>query len=166
MRRMRKTISAAMAVLLFALFPLVATGGTAAALNTEGPPRLIIVDRMCTFASTVRAGTLHASGMVDISVQSVDVQSNYEDHLDGIAGAKGPYNITLIVPRGLDDGAVRQIWLVSRFFAPGSVEHAGFAALSGIVDQIFHGIAEAIDLSEDLFPRFFATLYLAQGWLR
>lgn len=168
---MTRTIRVVMAVLLIMLFPIVATGGgMSAALKAEELPRLLIVDGTRTFASTMRigalAGILRQSGIVDVSVKFVDVESSYQDPLANIAVADQPYDIILIIPSGIDDGSMRQIWLVSRFFASGSAEHAGLAALSGIIDQIFHGIAEAIDVSEDLFPGFFAALYLMQGWLR
>jgi len=138
--------------------------------GTQGGARLLLVDETKTFSLTMRvgalAGILRKTGMVNVSIELVDVESSYEDPLSGIALAEEPYDIILIIPKGIDDGTVGQIWLVTRFFEETSPEYAGLTALSGIIDQVFQGVAEAIDVSEDLFPGFFAALYLKQGWLR
>jgi len=138
--------------------------------GTQGGERLLLVDETKTFSSTMRvgalAGILRKTGMVNVSIELVDVESSYEDPLNDIALAEEPYDIILIIPKGIDDGTVGQIWLVTRFFEETSPEYAGLMALSGIIDQVFQGVAEAIDVSEDLFPGFFAALYLKQGWLR
>jgi len=116
---------------------------------------LLLVDETKTFSSTMRvgalAGILRKSGMVDVSVKLVDVESSYEDPLSGIAFTEEPYDLILIISRGIDDGTVGQIWLVTRFFEEASPEYAAIVALSGIIDQIFQGIATATDVTEDLF---------------
>ena len=131
---------------------------------------MLLVDETKTFSSTMRvgalAGILRKTGMVNVSVELIDVESSYENPLSGIALPEEPHDIILIIPKGIDDGSVKQIWLVTRFFEETSPEFAGLTALSGIIDQIFQGIAEAVDVSEDLWPGFYAALYLKQGWLR
>lgn len=138
--------------------------------GARGGARLLLVDETKTFSSTMRvgalAGILRKSGMVDVSVKLVEVKSSYEDPLSGIALTEEPYDLILIIPRGIDDGSVKQIWLVSCYYERTALQYAAIVALSGIIDQIFQGIATATDVTEDLWPGFFAALYLKQGWLR
>ena len=156
--------------MLVALLPLVGVGQTTGTSDMAGVARLLLIDETKTFTSTMRvgalAGILRKTGMVDVTVRLVDVESSYDDPLAGFATAEEPYDIILIIPKGLDDGSVAQIWLVTRFFEEESPEDIGLAALSGIIDQIFQGLATAIDVSEDLWPAGYAALYLQQGWLR
>ncbi len=131
---------------------------------------MLLIDETKTFASTMRvgalAGILRKAGMVDLSVELVEVTSSYENPLSGIALPDDPYDIILVIPKGIDDGSVAQIWLVTPYFEERSPEYAHLLALSGLIDRVFDGIATATDVSEDLFPGFFAALYFQQGWLR
>ncbi|MEA1871701.1 MAG: hypothetical protein U9N00_05875 [Candidatus Bipolaricaulota bacterium] len=167
---MNKMMLAITIGLCVAVLPVVGMAQTAGASDMAGGARLLLVDETKTFASTMRvgalAGILRKTGMVDVTVMLVDVESSYGDPLAGLATAEEPYDIILIIPKGIDDGSVEQIWLVTRFFAEGSPEEVGLAALAGIIDQIFQGLAIAIDVSEDLWPAGYAALYLQQGWLR
>jgi hypothetical protein len=133
--------------------------------------RLLLVDETKTFISTMRvgalAGALKGSRLFEVSVRLVDVESSYEDPLAGASSDQAPFDIILILPRGLDDRSVSQIWVVSGGLdelAP-SVR-AGLAGASQVLDQVFQGIGEAIDVSEDLWPGLLAALYLQEGWLR
>ncbi len=135
-----------------------------------GKVRLLLVDETKTFSSTMRvgalAGILKKSEIFDVAVKMVDVSSSYADPLTGEPPAEGPYDIILIIPRGIDDGSVDQIWLVTRGFdelPPPVVQ--GIKMLSALVDKVFAGLAQATDVSEDLFPGFFSALYVKEGWL-
>ena len=136
------------------------------------PVRLLLIDETKTFTATMRVGALakvvRNTKMFDLSVKLVDVTSSYADPLEAetIEEGTSPYQIILIVPRGIDNGSVDQIWLVTRSLEEISQPlQAAIGALSTIVDQVFQGIAEATDVSEDLFPGFFAALYLQKGIL-
>jgi len=167
---MKEKMLVIMAGILVALLPLVGMGQKTETSDMAGGARLLLVDETKTFASTMRvgalAGILRKAGMVDLFVELVDVESSYGDPLAGLATAEEPYDIILIIPKGIDDGSVAQIWLVTRFFEEASPEYSGLLALSGIIDQIFQGLATAINVSEDLWPGGYAALYLQQGWLR
>ena len=137
------------------------------------PVRLLLVDETKTFASTMRVGALakvvRGTQMFDLSVRLVDVVSSYADPLEveTIEEGTSPFQIILIVPRGIDDGSVNQIWLVTRSFEEIALPvRAAIGALSTIVDQVFQGVAESIDVSEDLWPALAAALYCSQGWLQ
>jgi hypothetical protein len=132
--------------------------------------RLLLVDETKTFASTMRvgalAGVLKKTGMVDLSVKMIDVDSSYADPLVGIDVPEQPYDLVLIIPRGIDDASIAQIWLVSEYYDSSTSQYALLAGLSGIVDQVFQGLATARDVSEDLWPAGYGALYREQGWLR
>jgi len=132
--------------------------------------RVLLVDETKTFLSTMRvgalAGVLKGTGMVDVDVKMVDVDSSYADPLGAFSVPELPYDLILIVPAGIDDATVAQIWLVTRYFDKTTPQYAILAGFSGIVDQVFQGAAVAVDVSEDLWPAGYASLYLAEGWLR
>jgi len=135
--------------------------------------RLLLVDETKTFISTMRvgalAGVLNKMGLFDVSVKLVDVLSSYDNPLktERLDSGQAPFDVILVLPRGLDDGSVGQIWLATaglESLTP--TVRAGVAAVSHVVDQVFQGLAEAIDVSEDLWPGLLAALYLQEGWLR
>jgi len=132
--------------------------------------RLLLVDETKTFASTMRvgalAGILNKTGMVDLSVKMIDVVSSYADPLAGLDTPEQPYDLVLIIPKGIDDASISQIWLVSEYYESSTPQYALLVGLSGIVDQVFQGLATATDVSEDLWPAGYGALYRAQGWLR
>ncbi len=169
---MKQGIKAASLLWVLTLLVAVALAGYGQAESDQGArggARLLLVDETKTFSSTMRvgalAGILRKSGMVDVSVKLVEVESSYEDPLSGTAFTEEPYDIILIIPRGIDDGSVKQIWLVTRFFEEASPEYVALTALSAVIDQVFQDLGTATDVTEDLFPGFFAALYLKQGWL-
>ena len=135
--------------------------------------RLLLIDETKTFASTMRvgalAGIIKETGMFDLMVKLVDVDSSFDDSLGGamLEPAQDPYDLILILPRGLDNGSVKQIWLVSDGLN-GMALHvrAGVDVISQIVNQVFQGIGQAIDVSEDLYPGLLSALYIKGGWLR
>ena len=132
--------------------------------------RLLLVDETKTFASTMRvgalAGVLKNTGMVDLSVKMVDVDSSYADPLAGLEVSEQPYDLVLIIPKGIDDASISQIWLVSEYYSSLTPQYALLVGLSEIVDQVFQGLATATDVSEDLWPAAYGALYHEQGWLR
>ncbi len=137
------------------------------------PVRLLVVDETKTFASTMLVaglvGALRAAEMFVVDVELVEVASSFDDPLAGSALEEGtaPYDVIVIVPRGLDDGTVRQIWIVSDGFAslPPFLQEA-VAVASGIVDTVFAGFGEATDVTEDLWPALLWAGYAATGWIR
>jgi len=160
---------------LMPLFFLVLAGSSHLPMgqDTGGGIRLLLVDETKTFTSTMRvgalAGVLKTIGLFDVSVRLVDVPSSYDDPLraEQPDPAQTPFDVIVVLPRGLDDGSMSQIWLVT----PGlesltPTVRAGVDAASGIIAQVFQGSAEAIDVSEDLWPGLLAALYLKEGWLR
>lgn len=139
------------------------------------PPtiRLLVVDETKTFTSTMKVagtiGALRQMGLFDVSVKLTDVTTDFDDPLAEMTPAMGesPYDIVLILPRGLDTKADVNIWLVSEGFAIVSPFVRGAVELvSNVVDQVFSGSGQSIDVSEDLWPGFLAATYVLKGWIR
>ena len=144
-------------------------------LSQEVPPlvRVLVVDETKTFTSTMRVaglvGALRSVGTFDVKIALADVTSNYDDPLAGRVRDEDeePYDLIAILPRGLDDGSIDAIWVVSAGLDSLSpTVAAGVGMLSVLVDQVFARIAEAIDVTEDLWPCLLWSLYSMKGWMR
>ncbi|MFC2108874.1 hypothetical protein ACFLS5_05370, partial [Candidatus Bipolaricaulota bacterium] len=102
------------------------------------------------------------------SVRLADVETDYDDPLDGRdpESEQDPFDLILILPRGLDTKTNVSIWLVSNgldslsSFVRGAVD-----LVSNIVDQVFAGSGQTIDVSEDLWPGFLWANYATKGWI-
>ena len=144
-------------------------------LSQQAPPlvRVLVVDETKTFASTMRVaglvGALRSVGLFHVEVALADVTSNYEDPLADRTPEEGEevYDLIVVLPRGLDDGSIGQIWVVSDGMTSLSpAVAASLGVLTGIIDQVFAGIGEAIDVSEDLWPCLLWAFYSMKGWIR
>ncbi len=155
---------------------LIALAIFAVFVTAQQPPaqhnrlKLLLVDETKTFSSTMRvgalAGILKKSGEFDVTVKMVDVSSSYVDPLAGIQPTETPYNVILIIPKGIDNGTVEQIWLVTRGFDElPSQAVQGIKMLSSLINKVFVGLAHATDVRHDLFPGFLSALYVKEGWL-
>jgi hypothetical protein len=132
--------------------------------------RLLLVDETKTFSSTMRvgifAGILKKNKMFDVTVKMVDVKTSYADPLAGEEAPPARYDVIVIVPKGIDDGSVSQVWIVTRGLgelSPGAKQ--GVKMLTALVDKVFVGLATAVGVSDDLYPGFLSALYVAEGWL-
>jgi len=148
-------------------------GWSLMALGQELPPsiRILIVDETKTFTSTMKVagtiGALRQMGLFDVSVRLADVETDYVDPLEGIAPDpdQEPFDLILILPRGLDTKMNVSIWLVSDWlnalspFVRGAID-----LVSNVVDQVFAGSGQTIDVSEDLWPNFLWAVYAKKGW--
>ncbi len=132
--------------------------------------RLLLVDETRTFFSTMRvgilAGILKKNELFEVDVKMVEVESSYVDPLAGSEPEAQNYDIILIVPRGIDNGSVSQIWIVTRGFSELSSPVTGaIDALKGIIEKMFVEVAVPTDVNDDLYPGFFSALYVNEGWL-
>ncbi len=152
---------------------VVATALMASAQAGAEPIRVLVVDETKTFNSTMRVaglvGALRAVGVFEVGVTLGDVTTNYDDPLAGRLpeAGEGPYDLIVILPRGLDDGSISHIWIVSAGLSdlPPAVT-AALGVLAGTVELVFAEIAEAIDVSEDLWPCLLWAVYSTKGWIR
>jgi len=164
-----------MLIRLLLLVPLVALiGGGGAALGqgqgpTSEPFRLLIVDETQTFGSTIRlqvlARLVNKTGWFELTAKFVRVESSFDDPLRGEEPDRR-YDVILILPKGIDDGTVRQLWVVTRPWIelPESLR-AAVEQLKALADGVFQGAATAVDVTDDLIPAYFAALFLKEGWL-
>jgi hypothetical protein len=152
---------------------LLLIGGAVIAVlgQEEGPQKfnLLIIDETRTFGSSMRvqimASVAKRTGLFDLSARIVQVNSSFDDPLRGEVPDK-QYNIILVIPWGIDDGTVEQLWVITRPFTEISEELRGAVAIiKEITNGIFHGVAEAVDVTEDLIPGYFATIFIQEGWL-
>ena len=150
-------------------------GWTTIAIGQELPPtiRILLVDETKTFTSTMKVagtiGALRQMGLFEVSVRLSDVDTDYDDPLAGAAPEpeQEPFDLILILPRGLDTKTNVSIWLVSNGldslspFVRGAVD-----LVSTVVDQVFAGSGKTIDVSEDLWPGFLWAAYVSKGWIQ
>ena len=159
---------------IFFLIGTMLLGWNTLAFGQELPPtiRVLLIDETKTFTSTMKVagtiGALRQMGLFDVSVRLADVDTDYADPLAGIApeSDQEPFDFILILPRGLDTKTGVSIWLVSdgfnvlSSFARGAVD-----LVSTVVDQVFAGSGQTIDVSEDLWPGFLQAAYVLKGWM-
>lgn len=150
-------------------------GWSTVLLGQELPPsiRVLLIDETKTFTSTMKVagtiGALRQMGLFDVSVRLAEANTDYADPLAGIAPEEGqePFDLILILPRGLDTKTDVSIWLVSNGLNFLSPFHRGAVELiSNVVDQVFTGSGQTIDVSEDLWPGFLWAAYVSKGWIR
>lgn len=130
---------------------------------------LLIVDETRTFSSSMRvevlARALKRTELFDLAARIVKVDSSFVDPLQDEVPDK-PYDIILVIPWGIDDGTVKQLWVITRPFTEISEELRGaVTVVKEIANGIFHGVAEAVDVTEDLIPGYFAAILIWEGWL-
>ena len=135
--------------------------------------RILVVDETKTFTSTMKVGgivgALRKMGLFEVSVQLADVKTDYDDPLAGTTPAadQAPFDLIIILPRELDTKVNVSIWLVSDGFDSLSpfVRNA-VDVISNVVDRVFAGSGQTMDVSEDLWPGFLWASYVSKGWIQ
>ena len=135
--------------------------------------RLLIVDETKTFLSTMRVGglvgALKGSELFHVDVIFADVESSWDDPLVG----KGPdpdlepYDLVLLIPRGIDDGSIDWICSLSgnpRLLPPHV--STGIELIAQVVGQVFEGSVRLMGVHDDLLLGLFYEVYVAKGWIR
>jgi len=137
------------------------------------PVRLLVVDQTKTFLSTMRigglVGALKGTGLFEVGVEFADAVSDWDDPLAGKSPAADlePYDIVLVIPRGIDDGSADWVWIM---IAPAAMAPAqvamGLEILEGMLALVFEGAVDSMNSADDLFVGFLHSLYIAEGWMR
>ncbi|MFQ6034151.1 MAG: hypothetical protein ACE5KR_04745 [Candidatus Bipolaricaulia bacterium] len=159
-------------VLLVSIALLLIGGAVIAALGQEEGAQkfnLLIVDETRTFGSSIRvevlARVLLKTGLFELSAKIVEVPSSFADPLQGLEPDKR-YDLILVVPQGIDDGTVKQIWVATRPFPELDEELRGaVGTVKEIANGIFRGAATAVGVTDDLIPGYFAAIFIREGWL-
>jgi len=136
----------------------------------DAPPHVLLIDETRTFAATMRvgalAGALRQAG-VELDVRLDAVPWSYADPLADITVPDEPYDLILIVPVGIDDESVREVWLLRGSSLWASSEAlARIAPLRELLAAVFDGVARPVGVFDDLWVAALASLYETQGWLR
>ncbi|MCR4404154.1 MAG: hypothetical protein NUW06_02485 [Candidatus Acetothermia bacterium] len=161
----------ALVLLSVFLLALVALGGPRAGGREEQPEqfKLLVVDETRSFAASMAvelfARAVRRTGLFDLAARSVSVASSFDDPLRGQRPDRR-YDIIVIVPRGVEDGTVNQVWIATRPFPEISLElRQAVALIKGIVNSGAQGRLRAVDVTDDALPGIFATIFIREGWL-
>lgn len=167
----RKRANAWSAALAMAL--LVIGGGLALAdepAGTSSTYRVLIVDGSKTLNATMRvvglASAIGRSGFAEVTVQLADGLGPFVDPLTDQKRPDEPYQLIILVPRGVDDATAYGIWILLPGDPQATPEAAQAVALLGAgIDAAFSGIASAVGPTDDLWAALTAALYVQEGWL-
>jgi len=142
-----------------------------AATAEDVPPRvrLLLVDETKTLENSMRVQVLASvakkTGQFELSATIVDVVSSFDHPLTG-QRPHTAYDVIVVLPKGLDDDTLNQVWIltrpIDRDMRP-EVKTA-IAILHGLGQKVFPGISFT-DVTQDLIPGYFAALLIREGWL-
>lgn len=158
----------ALIVLLLFLFWGFSTWGQASESEQAKEISLLIIDETKTFQQSIRiellAGNIKEIGFFDLEAKIVDVKSSYEKPL-GVNTTDKKYDLILLFPKGLDDGSIREVWILSVpiNYQMEPLVKEGIRTLSSMIEKIFQ--AEAVNVSESLFPALLSGVLLQDGWI-
>jgi hypothetical protein len=135
------------------------------------PFRVLLVDCTKTLESTMRvgglAGGIRQSGLAELTVLFSDAASLYGDPLAGRTLPTAPFDLILVVPRGVDDGTASVVWLL----VAGNPEEnptawSALKLLGAGMSVVFGSSVSAAGPLDDLWAALMASFYAAEGWLR
>jgi len=138
---------------------------------TAAPFRVLLVDCTKTLESTMRvgglAGGIRQSGLAELTVLFSDVASRYDDPLAGRPLPTAPFDLILVVPRGVGDGTASVVWLLVAGNPEGNpTASSALKLLSAGMSLVFGSSVSAAGPLDDLWAALMASLYAAEGWLR
>ncbi len=161
-------------VLSLALMALLAAPPLAAAQSSAdaAPDRvdLLIVDETKTFRASLvvnaLAGGLNQTGLFHVNAVFPDVASSYDDPLGRNSG-EALYEIILVVPRADVLFGLGQLWIAScgipHQASPAAIE--GVRAIQALIAENAQLDVQALSVTDDGMPGYFATLFMKNGWL-
>lgn len=169
MRRGRRTIGIACALVTLAA----GLAATAQALGGVEPVRLLVIDETKTFLSTMRVaglvGALKGAGLFAVDVRFATVEKSWTDPLAGEApdADSVPYDVVLVIPRGIDDGTADWVWILSDGPSDlGPLAAGGIEMIREVVGLVFEGAVRPTGVHDDLLLGLLYEIYVAKGWMR
>jgi hypothetical protein len=132
---------------------------------------LLLVDETQTLQASlmvqVYARVLQESGLFNFDAKVVSVQSSYDDPL-GVNPTEKRYELIVIVPRGIEDGSVPQIWMITKPIGPQTRPQllAAMELVRQRVEQGSGGLFKALTVMDDGALGIFATIFERHGWLK
>lgn len=154
------------------LCALVALGLVASEGHAQSPKiDLLLVDETQTFQASlmvqIYARALQETGLFNFEAKIVSVQSSYDDPL-GVNTTGKKYELIVIVPRGIEDGSVLSIWLITKPIGPQTRPEL-LRALQLIRERVTQGsggLFRALTPMDDSALGIFATVFEHHGWLK
>lgn len=135
------------------------------------PVTLLIVDETRTFQASLLvnllAAALHKTELFDIEAKFVEVASSFDDPL-GVNSTAKRYELILVVPRGIEQGLLSQIWIATCPLNHGTRPeiHQGVQTIKILVAEGSKERVRALGVNDDALPGYFARLFELHGWLR
>ncbi len=163
-------VSLALAVVL-GLF--LGAGGTSlpTAHASPGVDVLIVIEvqsPQLVGLATLFSAALRNSGLfATVDEKSVTVSRSGEDPL-GKNTTGVQYDLIIILPIGVEQGVLTQIWLVTCPITTATPQEllAGLQFIQELVATGTQGQIQAAGVQDDLIPGLFSTLFQRNGWLR
>lgn len=154
------------------LCALVVLGLVASESNAQSSKiDLLLVDETQTLQASlmvqVYARALQESGLFNFDAKIVSVQSSYDDPL-GVNPTDKKYELIVIVPRGIEDGSVLSIWLITKPIGPQTRPELlnALELIRQRVAQGSGGLFKALTVTDDGALGIFATVFERHGWLK
>jgi hypothetical protein len=135
------------------------------------PYRVLLVDGTKTLEATLRvgglAGAIRQSGLAEVSVLFTDATSAFADPLAGRLVSATPFDLVIIIPRGIGDGTDDIVWLLAAGSLASSADTpSALALLKSGMALAFGGTVRALGPLDDLWATLTSAYYVAEGWLR
>ncbi|OGF56161.1 MAG: hypothetical protein A2Z21_10490 [Candidatus Fraserbacteria bacterium RBG_16_55_9] len=152
-------------------FLLLGAGGSVASQADAPKVQLLLVDETQTLQASilvqVLAQTLIRTGLFELQAKIVNVQSSFDDPL-GPNPTDKQYELILIIPRGLEDGSLREIWMVTKPITFGTRPEllTAIQTIKSLIEQGTEGRLKAIGVMDDFAPAWFAAIFAWHGWLQ
>ena len=132
---------------------------------------LLLVDETQTLQASlmvqVYARALQESGLFNFDAKIVSVQSSYDDPL-GVNLTEKRYELIVIVPRGIEDGSVPQVWMITRPIGPQTRPQllVAMELVRQRVEQGSGGLFKALTVMDDGALGIFSSVFERHGWLK
>jgi len=132
---------------------------------------LLLVDETKTLQASLMvnafAKALKDTGLFNLEAKFVDVKSSFDDPL-GPNGGDKRYEMILVIPRAVEDGSFKQLWIVTQPINHGTRAEVleGIQAIKNIVHQGSGGQFAAVGVMDDLIPALFSAIFALNGWLK
>ncbi|MCX8102826.1 MAG: hypothetical protein N3E42_00040 [Candidatus Bipolaricaulota bacterium] len=147
--------------------------GTLSALGALAQSKvdLLLVDETQTLQASlmvqIYARALQESGLFNFEAKIVRVASSYDDPL-GVNPTDKRYELIVIVPRGIEDGSVPQIWLITKPIGPQTRPEllTAIELIRQRVAQGSGGLFKALTVLDDGALGIFSSVFERHGWLK
>lgn len=154
-----------------ALISIVALGTLVSSAPAQSKVDLLLVDETQTLQASLMvqayARALQESGLFNFDAKIVQVESSYDDPL-GVNPTDKKYELIAIVPRGIEDGSVPQVWLITKPIGPQTRPEllAAIELIRQRVAQGSGGLFKALTVLDDSALGIFSSVFDRHGWLK